>query len=273
MKIFWLSSFGLALMLLSSSYATSKESIELKFKGKVYSPKLLSSKKTDVKIWALDIPVKKGISQRLYLIQAGEFFFNKPYVYDPDNKTLVPESTYMAHYLLDDEQVKRIEAIADKLRKKGFLIKDLNKSKENLYVFVDPLCKYCEREFNKGLIKQLEKKYNVVVIPYPVHGEKSIRIIANLFHHIKNDKSSRGLTEAFQEFFQNEKELRVLSSLDIASKEEKDAVKEIYETLKDIGIPGTPSYLIGNKLYLGKFPKHLLKNIKEKGGKERLYSN
>ena len=62
---------------------------------------------------------------------------------------------------------------------------------EELFVFFDAFCPFCIREFNKHY-EELTKRYKVYLVPYPIHGSKSVYALACMLTRAKEEKKSLG---------------------------------------------------------------------------------
>jgi len=69
---------------------------------------------------------------------------------------------------------------------------------EELYVFFDAFCPFCIRKFNKHY-KELAEGYKVYLIPYPVHGEKSVYALGCML--TRAEKEKKPLAEVVREYF------------------------------------------------------------------------
>ena len=145
--------------ILFANFVSAAESdLVFNIKGKKYVPKLLEKKEVELKVWELDLPKTKGITEKVYIYQVGENnFFTRLYHYDPKSKFLVLDSAKSAQLIINAEALKKIKEAENLLAKEG-LIPKLSKDKKVIYVFLDPLCPFCKKEVEKGLNSKLSSK-------------------------------------------------------------------------------------------------------------------
>jgi len=249
--------------ILFANFVSAAESdLVFNIKGKNYVPKLLEKKEVELKVWELDLPKTKGITEKVYIYQVGENnFFTRLYHYDPKSKFLVLDSAKSAQLIINAEALKKIKEAENLLAKEG-LIPKLSKDKKVIYVFLDPLCPFCKKEVEKGLLDELQKKYNVVLIPFAIHKKRSEDVIANMMYHAKGGKTD--LVAVFKEAFSDNSKFKVLASINFAEDKYHNLAKKITQLLEEAGIFATPSYIIDNKVYIGKFPAKYLESKDEK---------
>jgi len=250
-------------ILFANKVSANESHLVFKIGDKEYTPKLLEEKEVTLKVWELEIPKKGGLIKRIRIYQVdGDNFFTRLYHYDPKKELLILDQEKTAQVFLSKKALDKIKKAEELLASEGFVSK-YAKGKKVIYVFLDPICPFCKKEVKKGLLDKLQKKYNVVVIPYAVHKKSSEDIISNMMYYAKGGKTD--LVSVFKEAFKDDSKFKALSSINFTGNNSKyhKLVKKVNQLVKEAGIPGTPAFVIDNKIYIGKLPVKFLETGRE----------
>jgi len=245
-------------ILFANKVSANESHLVFKVGDKEYLPKLLEEKEVVLKVWELEIPKKGGLVKKIRIYQVnGNSFFTRLYHYDPKKKLLVLDQEKTAQVLLGKKSLEKIKKAEELLASEGFVPK-FTKGKKVVYVFLDPICPFCKKEVKEGLLDKLQEKYNVVVIPYAVHKKSSEDIISNMMYYAKGGKTD--LVSVFKEAFKDDSKFKALSSINFTGNNSKyhKLIKKVNHLVKEAGIPGTPAFVIENKIYVGKLPAKFL---------------
>lgn len=152
-----------------------------------------------------------------------------------------------------------------------------NKTGEKLMVlFTDPLCGFC-RKFHLIVLKAIKENKNlkVIVKDYPIiGGQKSLEIIQMALAAKKQGKYLSFMNEVFHQNSYTQKDLMKIAKkvglnikklkTEIKNKKIMDLVRKNLKLGRDLGIGGTPAFIIGNRLHEGYRDFEDLKQILEK---------
>jgi len=105
-----------------------------------------------------------------------------------------------------------------------------------VYFIFDAYCPYCIADFKK-YYKELKDKYEVHFIPFAVHGNRSVKVMACMFNDMKRLPADKVL----ETYFSKENYLELLSHCN--AKETEKLIREISSILRKNFIKATPTFI------------------------------
>jgi thiol-disulfide isomerase/thioredoxin len=201
--------------------------------------------KADVAVYEGE--VKQGrIERKIKIYKVGDMVFIIPWKLQ--NGRLVPNrSAELASkpkvVPLSKKELAEFNSVVERLKSYGVKYPDTGKPK--LYVIFDTYCPFCKRAVQSGKMKELLKKYDLVLIPLNVHGAASVQENACLIE----EGTKKPMTEVVKEWFSGKLKKCVPS---------KTAIKvedEVTQGLIKLGLNATPIFVTENgKVGIGKPP-------------------
>lgn len=189
--------------------------------------------------------VRQGrIERKITLYKVGNLFFASPWEFKDHRFTPVISASSVKVVPLSKEELAEFKSAVKKLQDYGVKYPETGKPK--LYVIFDAFCPFCKRGVQSGRMKELMKKYDLVLVPLNVHGKASEKENACLIEKARKEP----MTQVVKEWFTGK--LPKCSPSEKAVSLEKEVSKELIK----LGLTATPTFVAENgKVYVGRLPK------------------
>ena len=130
-----------------------------------------------------------GVEVHLELVKVGDKFYGVPLQLENGRFKQIPPKVIHIPIKADflDEIVKEFKSAGINPRIGN------DKNKPTLYLIFDAFCPHCIRQINN--LDKLKEKYNVVLLPFAVHGEQSVNGLSCIYTKAKKTGMEKAVKE------------------------------------------------------------------------------